>query len=59
MIVTGSEDGYMRLWNSSTYKLENSTNYNMERVWTVAVMKGFSGVAVRIGSCCCWPHYPG
>lgn len=48
MVVTGSEDGYMRLWNSSTYKLENSTNYNMERVWTVAVMKGFNGVAVSV-----------
>ena len=47
MIITGSEDGYTRLWNSSTYKLENSTSYNMERVWSLAVMKGFNGVAVR------------
>ena len=28
LIITGAEDGYMRLWNNSTYRLENSKNYN-------------------------------
>lgn len=28
LIITGAEDGYVRLWNNSTYRLENSKNYN-------------------------------
>eukprot|EP00240_Pyramimonas_obovata_P003366 CAMPEP_0118928502 /NCGR_PEP_ID=MMETSP1169-20130426/5726_1 /TAXON_ID=36882 /ORGANISM="Pyramimonas obovata, Strain CCMP722" /LENGTH=852 /DNA_ID=CAMNT_0006870485 /DNA_START=138 /DNA_END=2692 /DNA_ORIENTATION=- len=46
IIITGSEDGTLRLWHSTTYRLENTLNYGLERVWTLAVLKGSNNVAV-------------
>ena len=40
IILTGSEDGSLRIWHANTYRLENSLNYNMERVWCVQALKG-------------------
>jgi coatomer subunit beta' len=36
IIITGSEDGTLILWNSITYKVEDTLNYGLERVWCVA-----------------------
>lgn len=33
IILSGSEDGTVRMWHSSTFRLENILNYGMERVW--------------------------
>lgn len=46
LILTGSEDGTVKLWHSTTYRLESTLNYGMERVWAVGTVKGTNSVAV-------------
>ena len=46
VIVTGSEDGTARIWHSTTYRLENTLNYGMERVWSIGGAKGSNQVAI-------------
>lgn len=36
IIVSGSEDGTVKIWHSGTYRLENTLNYGLERCWCVA-----------------------
>ena len=50
IIVTGSEDGTVRLWHSTTYRLENTLNYGLERLWAVGYCRGSN----RSVACCCW-----
>ena len=40
IILTGSEDGTVRVWHANTYRLENTLNYGLERVWQLSSMKG-------------------
>ncbi|KAJ8687564.1 hypothetical protein QAD02_023358 [Eretmocerus hayati] len=46
IILTGSEDGTVRIWHAGTYRLEAPLNYGFERVWTIASMKGSNNVAI-------------
>jgi coatomer subunit beta' len=46
IIITGAEDGAVRIFHSNTYSLENTLNYGMERVWSVAVRKGSNRVGL-------------
>ncbi|KAF8583901.1 coatomer beta [Ramaria rubella] len=46
VIVSGSEDGTVKIWNSGTYRLENTLSYALERAWCVALRKGSNDVAV-------------
>ena len=46
MIVSGSEDGTIRLWHANTYRFEQSLNYSLERAWCVSYQKGKQGIAV-------------
>ncbi|KAI4501304.1 hypothetical protein M0802_003677 [Mischocyttarus mexicanus] len=46
IVLTGSEDGTVRIWHAGTYRLESSLNYGFERVWTIACMRGSNNVAV-------------
>lgn len=46
IVLTGSEDGTVRIWHSGTYRLEVSLNYGFERVWTIACMRGTNNVAL-------------
>ncbi|XP_024220566.1 coatomer subunit beta' isoform X1 [Bombus impatiens] len=46
IILTGSEDGTVRIWHAGTYRLESSLNYGFERVWTIACLKGSNNVAI-------------
>ncbi|XP_015115279.1 coatomer subunit beta' [Diachasma alloeum] len=46
IVLTGSEDGTVRIWHAGTYRLESSLNYGFERVWTIASMKGSNNVAI-------------
>ncbi|XP_024113944.1 coatomer subunit beta' isoform X3 [Oryzias melastigma] len=46
VILTGSEDGTVRVWHSNTYRLENSLNYGMDRVWCICGRPGSNYVAV-------------
>ncbi|KAJ3273735.1 Coatomer subunit beta' [Terramyces sp. JEL0728] len=45
IIVSGGQDGTIRLWHSNTYRLENTLNYGMERVWCLACLKGSNDMA--------------
>ncbi|KAI8905433.1 coatomer WD associated region-domain-containing protein [Gorgonomyces haynaldii] len=45
IIISGSEDGTVRIWHANTYRLENTLNYGMERVWAMASLKGSHDVA--------------
>ncbi|TPX31203.1 hypothetical protein SmJEL517_g05420 [Synchytrium microbalum] len=46
IIISGSEDGTVRIWHANTYRLENTLNYGMERVWAIAYQKGSNDVAL-------------
>ena len=40
IIISGSEDGTVKIWQSTTYRLEHTLNYGMERAWSLAYLKG-------------------
>jgi coatomer subunit beta' len=46
LILTGSEDGTIKLWHSNTYRLDNTLNYGLERVWALCCLKGSNNVAI-------------
>ncbi|WVO14159.1 hypothetical protein L204_101790 [Cryptococcus depauperatus] len=46
ILLSGSEDGTIKIWHSSTYRLENTLNYGLERAWCVAYRKSGNEVAV-------------
>lgn len=46
VIVSGSEDGAIKIWHANTYRLENTINYSLERAWCVASRKGSNDVAL-------------
>ncbi|XP_001992783.2 coatomer subunit beta' [Drosophila grimshawi] len=46
IVLTGSEDGTVRIWHSDTYCLETSLNYGFERVWSISSMCGNNNVAL-------------
>ncbi|XP_050683034.1 coatomer subunit beta' isoform X2 [Leptidea sinapis] len=46
ILLTGSEDGTVRIWHAGTYRLEFSLNYGFERVWTISSLHGSNNVAI-------------
>ncbi|KAL6331207.1 hypothetical protein AAG906_009635 [Vitis piasezkii] len=46
IIFTGSEDGTVRIWHATTYRLENTLNYGLERVWALGCMRGSRRVVI-------------
>lgn len=36
----------MKLWHNTTYRLENTLNYGMERVWAVGYQKGSNSIGI-------------
>lgn len=46
LIISGGEDGTVKLWNSGTYRLENTLSYALERAWCIALRKTANEVAV-------------
>lgn len=46
IIISGSEDGTVKLWHSNTYRLESTLNYSLERCWTAACIKGSNNIAL-------------
>ncbi|KAN0060893.1 Coatomer subunit beta' [Thecaphora frezii] len=46
LIISGSEDGTVKLWHSNTYRLESTLDYGLERVWCVAYKKNGNDVAL-------------
>ncbi|KAJ6394573.1 hypothetical protein OIU77_023723 [Salix suchowensis] len=45
VIITTSEDKSIRLWDAATYRLENTVDYGLGRVWAVGCKQGSSQVA--------------
>lgn len=46
IIFTGSEDGTVRIWHATTYRLENTLNYGLERVWALGYLKGSRRIVI-------------
>uniref|UniRef100_A0A0D3BML7 Uncharacterized protein n=1 Tax=Brassica oleracea var. oleracea TaxID=109376 RepID=A0A0D3BML7_BRAOL len=46
IIITGSEDGTVRIWHATTYRLENTLNYGLERVWAIGYIKSSRRVVI-------------
>jgi len=46
IIVSGSEDGTVKIWNSGTYRIEHTLSYALERAWCLALRKDTNEVAV-------------
>ncbi|KAK7846278.1 coatomer subunit beta'-2 [Quercus suber] len=40
IIITGSKDGTIHIWQATTYRLENTLNYDLGRVWAIGYKKG-------------------
>eukprot|EP00889_Picochlorum_renovo_P003253 jgi/Picre1/30283/NNA_005647.t1 len=40
-----AEDGTIKMWHSTTYRLESTLNYGMERAWAIATCRGSNAVA--------------
>ena len=38
--------GTVRVWHSSTYRLETALNYGLERVWALSHLRGSNDVAI-------------
>lgn len=46
LIVSGSEDGTIKIWNSGTYRLDNTLSYALERAWYIVIRPQGSEAAV-------------
>ena len=44
IIMTGSEDCTIRIWHANTYRLENTLNYGLDRVWCISAMRGSNNI---------------
>ncbi|KAI8867406.1 Coatomer, beta' subunit [Ramicandelaber brevisporus] len=58
LIITAAEDNSVKLWNGSTYRMENSLNYGLDRPWCISfhpssnvAALGFDGgvVVIQLG----------
>jgi coatomer subunit beta' len=45
ILISGGEDGTVKLWNAGTYRLENTLGYALERAWCMALRKDANEVA--------------
>eukprot|EP00009_Paramoeba_aestuarina_P002379 CAMPEP_0201507694 /NCGR_PEP_ID=MMETSP0161_2-20130828/1285_1 /ASSEMBLY_ACC=CAM_ASM_000251 /TAXON_ID=180227 /ORGANISM="Neoparamoeba aestuarina, Strain SoJaBio B1-5/56/2" /LENGTH=988 /DNA_ID=CAMNT_0047902129 /DNA_START=135 /DNA_END=3101 /DNA_ORIENTATION=- len=46
IILSAGEDNTVRIWHTTTYKLEKTLNYRMERAWAISCHKGSNKIAV-------------
>ncbi|XP_048554034.1 uncharacterized protein LOC125535013 isoform X3 [Triticum urartu] len=46
ILITGSHDGTVRIWNSTTYKLENIIGFNLGAVYAFGCIKGSRRIVV-------------
>lgn len=50
IIISGAEDNSIKIWNSNTYKLENTLQYSLDRAWCIACRKGSNLIALGFDS---------
>lgn len=46
LIISGAEDGAVKLWHATTYRLESTLDYGLERVWCIAQQKHSHNIAL-------------
>jgi coatomer subunit beta' len=46
IIASASEDGTVRIWQSTTYRAETALNYGMERAWALAASASSNKLAI-------------
>jgi WD40 repeat protein len=46
VLLSGAEDGTINIWHATTYRLENTLNYGMERAWSIACLPNTNKVCV-------------
>ncbi|KAG0297357.1 hypothetical protein BGZ96_006736 [Linnemannia gamsii] len=46
IIISGSEDGSVKIWHANTYRLENTLNYGLNRAWAIAYRRSTNDVAL-------------
>lgn len=52
LIASASEDGTVRLWQSTTYRAETTLNYGMERAWALAATREANKLAIGFDDGC-------
>eukprot|EP00934_Nitzschia_sp_Nitz4_P000205 Nitzschia sp. Nitz4//scaffold116_size91068//49637//54838//NITZ4_004959-RA/size91068-snap-gene-0.7-mRNA-1//1//CDS//3329533581//205//frame0 len=52
IIASASEDGTVRIWQSTTYRAETTLNYGMERAWALAASAGSNKLAIGFDEGC-------
>jgi len=52
IIASASEDGTVRIWQSTTYRSETTLNYGMERAWALAANVGSNKLAIGFDEGC-------
>lgn len=46
LIISGSEDGTVKLWHANTYRLESTLDYGLERAWCIAYQMHKNDIAL-------------
>ncbi|KAJ8083114.1 Coatomer subunit beta' [Marasmius tenuissimus] len=46
IIISGSEDGTVKIWNAGSYRIENTLSYALERAWCIALRKDANEIAL-------------
>lgn len=52
VIISGSEDGTVKVWHANTYRLEQTLSYGLERAWCVSYQKGKNALAMGFDEGC-------
>jgi len=52
IIASASEDGTVRIWQSTTYRAETALNYGMERAWALAASANSNKLAIGFDEGC-------
>jgi coatomer subunit beta' len=52
LIASASEDGTVRIWQSTTYRAETTLNYGMERAWALAASPNTNKLAIGFDEGC-------
>lgn len=46
LIISTSEDSSVKLWHSTTFRLESTLNYGMDRAWSQSCLPGSKVIAL-------------
>uniref|UniRef100_A0ACD5YXM8 Uncharacterized protein n=1 Tax=Avena sativa TaxID=4498 RepID=A0ACD5YXM8_AVESA len=49
ILITGSRDGSVCLWNSKTFRLERTLNFGLDTVYAIGSLKGSTRIAIGHG----------